>query len=203
MKRATGNNFRHSAQKVSIQLVLDGHSFSSADLPDAPTGDEPVEVEVLTAKTMIVPAEAFDASCGRTLLSAAGISAGADDRMVFSDPQRKIIALMAVPSAAMNMLHEKYGSRIRFLSPLLQEPSLQRQCIWLCRLKHLLYIKVYAEDLQLAEAIETTQEADIVYLIEQLGKEYPLAEYTLQLAGDDISALDKLLGKRFKKTVCE
>lgn len=203
MKRATGSNHPLSAQKVSIQLALDGHSFSTADLPDAPAGDGTVEMELLTGKTMLVPAEAFDAHAARMLLAGAGISVGADECVVSSDPQARILALMAIPSAASAMLHEKYGQRGRFSSPLLHDPSLQRRCVWIYRNGRLLYIKVYDDRLQLAEVIDAPEEADIVYFIERLETVYPAKKYTLLLAGENSRALGKLIGKRFKETLCE
>ena len=62
MKQATGSKTPNPIHKVSIQLALDGHSFSTP-LPAA-AGEEPVEVELLTPKTMLVPAELFDEERG-------------------------------------------------------------------------------------------------------------------------------------------
>ena len=60
MKQATGSNTPQSINKVSIQLTLDGHSFSAPALSGEFPGDGPVEVELLTPRTMLVPEELFD-----------------------------------------------------------------------------------------------------------------------------------------------
>ena len=45
MKQATGSNTPQSGNKVSIQLSLDGHSFSVPALSELPAGEAPVTVE--------------------------------------------------------------------------------------------------------------------------------------------------------------
>ena len=50
MKQATGSNTPQSINKVSIQLTLDGHSFSAPALSGEFPGDGPVEVELLTGR---------------------------------------------------------------------------------------------------------------------------------------------------------
>ena len=77
MKQATGSKTPNPIHKVSIQLALDGHSFSTP-LPAA-AGEEPVEVELLTPKTMLVPAELFDEERGAELLAANGMAPSGDE----------------------------------------------------------------------------------------------------------------------------
>ena len=57
MKQVTGSNTPQATNKVSIQLTLDGHSFSAHGLDGEFPGEEPVEAELLTARTMLVPEE--------------------------------------------------------------------------------------------------------------------------------------------------
>ena len=73
MKQATGSNTPQSINKVSIQLTLDGHSFSAPALSGEFPGDGPVEVELLTPRTTLVPEEFFDEACAGELLAAAGM----------------------------------------------------------------------------------------------------------------------------------
>ena len=75
MKQATGSNTPQSINKVSIQLTLDGHSFSAPALSGEFPGDGPVEVELLTPRTTLVPEEFFDEACAGELLAAAGMAA--------------------------------------------------------------------------------------------------------------------------------
>ena len=74
MKQATGSNTPQSINKVSIQLTLDGHSFSAPALSGEFPGDGPVEVELLTPRTTLVPEEFFDEACAGELLAAAGMA---------------------------------------------------------------------------------------------------------------------------------
>ena len=75
MKQATGSNTPQSINKVSIQLTLDGHSFSAPALSGEFPGDGPVEVELLTPRTMLVPEELFDKEHAGEVLAAAGMAA--------------------------------------------------------------------------------------------------------------------------------
>ena len=61
MRQATGSNTPQLGNKVSIQLSLDGHSFSVPALSELPAGEAPVTVELLLPRTMLVPGELFDA----------------------------------------------------------------------------------------------------------------------------------------------
>ena len=80
MKQATGSNTPQSGNKVSIQLSLDGHSFSVPALPELPAGEAPVTVELLLPRTMLVPGELFDAEWGAEMLAAC----------IFQSPIRRI-----------------------------------------------------------------------------------------------------------------
>ena len=87
---------------------------------------------------------------------------------------------------------------------LLHRPAADGNTVWLCRRAGLLYIKVYDDGrLRAAEVVAAADEAEIRYLAERLDAVFPLRGYTLLAAGDDPKALRKLLGKRFRKVVCE
>ena len=93
---------------------------------------------------------------------------------------------------------------MRFTTPLLHRPAADGNTVWLCRRAELLYIKVYDDGrLRAAEVVAAADEAEIRYLAERLDAVFPLRGYTLLAAGDDPKALRKLLGKRFRKVVCE
>ena len=82
MKQATGSNTPQSGNKVSIQLSLDGHSFSAPALSGEFPGDGPVEVELLTPRTTLVPEEFFDEACAGELLAAHLAAEGVPDAAV-------------------------------------------------------------------------------------------------------------------------
>ena len=87
MRQATGSNTPQSGNKVSIQLSLDGHSFSVPALSELPAGEAPVTVELLLPGTMLVPGELFDAERGAEMLAANGMPPTAEESVVASDPE--------------------------------------------------------------------------------------------------------------------
>lgn len=204
MKQVTGSNTLPAGNKVSIQLSLDGHSFSVPALSDVPADGRRVEVELLLPRTMLVPAEFFDAERAAGLLAANGTPAAADECAVASDPEAGQVAVTAVNCEAMQLIVKKLGDRARFTTPLLHVPSSTVKTMWTSRRAGLLYIKVYDDGLlQLAEAVPAATDTDTLYFFDRLNGCFPLAEYKLIIAGDDPKAARKLLGKRFKEVTCE
>lgn len=203
MKQATGSNPSNSVNKVSIQLSLDGHSFSLSEPNAEFPGNAPVDIELLTPKTVLVPAELFDRTQGAELLAAGGLAPTDGECVVCSAPVRETVAVMALPAPAAASVAERFGSRASFTTPLLHGPETERPAVWLCRRGGLLYVRVYDPALQLAEVIPAAEDADVLYFIERLGAAFPLAEYVLHAAGDDAARLRRLLGKMFKESVCE
>ena len=90
MKQVTGSNTPQATNKVSIQLTLDGHSFSAHGLDGEFPGEEPVEAELLTARTMLVPEEVLGTGDAGTLLAANGMAPAAEERAVCSLPVQGI-----------------------------------------------------------------------------------------------------------------
>lgn len=204
MKRATGNKAPQSANKVSIQLSLDGHSFSAPALTGDFPGNGSVEVELLTPRTMLVPAALYDPAQGAGLLAANGMPLRAGECVAASDPSRQYVALMALPAEALRLVDEKLGSRALFTTPLLHDPSAAEPTVWISRRAEILYVKIYdAGALQMAEAVPAPEDADILYLFERMAAVFPLEDHVLRISGDTPKSLRKLLGKSFRKTICE
>ena len=204
MKQVTGSNTPQATNKVSIQLTLDGHSFSAHGLDGEFPGEEPVEAELLTARTMLVPEEVLGTGDAGTLLAANGMAPAAEERAVCSLPVQGIVAVMAAHREALRQVEEKLGDRARFTTPLLHTPANTAKTVWMRRRAGLLYIKVYdGGELQLAAAIPAATDTDAAYFFERLDGCFPLKEYELRIAGDNPKAARKLLGKRFRQTTCE
>ena len=213
MRQATGSNTPQSGNKVSIQLSLDGHSFSAHGLDGEFPGEEPVVAELLTARTMLVPEEGLgtgdagtllDAERGAEMLAANGMPPTAEESVVASDPEAEFVAVTAINREALRQVEEKLGDRARFTTPLLHTPANTAKTVWMSRRAGLLYIKVYdGGELQLAEAIPAATDTDAAYFFERLDGCFPLKEYELRIAGDNPKAARKLLGKRFRQTTCE
>ena len=203
MKQATGSNTPQSINKVSIQLTLDGHSFSAPALSGEFPGDGPVEVELLAPRTTLVPEEFFDEACAGELLAAAGMAALPGECPVWSAPQQNAVAVMAAAENALAAVHERLGGRARYTTPLLCVPQTSVPTVWMYYAAGLLYIKVYDGKLRFAEVVPAPDEADLLYMLERLGSEFRLRDYTLRIGSGDGRALKRKLGGYFRQIVCE
>jgi len=203
MKQATGSNTPQSINKVSIQLTLDGHSFSAPALSGEFPGDGPVEVELLTPRTMLVPEELFDKEHAGEVLAAAGMAALPGECPVWSAPQQNAVAVMAAAENALAAVHERLGGRARYTTPLLREVQAGTPTVWAYRTAGLLYIKVSDGSLRFAGVIPAPDTADVCYFTERLEKEFALKSCELRISGDAAKACGKLLKGYFKRIVCE
>ena len=203
MKQATGSNTPQSINKVSIQLTLDGHSFSAPALSGEFPGGGPVEVELLTPRTMLVPEELFDKEHAGEVLAAAGMAALPGECPVWSAPQQNAVAVMAAAENALAAVHERLGGRARYTTPLLCVPQTSVPTVWMYYAAGLLYIKVYDGKLRFAEVVPAPDEADLLYMLERLGSEFRLRDYTLRIGSGDGRALKRKLGGYFRQIVCE
>lgn len=198
MKQETGSNIPQSTKKVSIQLSLDGHSFSAPALTGPFPGEDPVMIEVLTPQTMLVPAELFDADRAAELLAVNGMPVTADQCVVCTAPQQNTTAIIALPAEAKRQVEERLGIRAEYTTPLLFTPQETAATVWLYQTPELLYIKVYNGSLRLAEVIAVSSDADILYCIGRLEKEFSLEKYRLCVDGEYAKSLRKILKQRFK-----
>lgn len=205
MRQETGktNSFR-STDKVSIQLVLDGHSFSPDRLPREIAAGTSVEIELLTARTTLVPAELFDTDSAAALLAAAGIAVAAGEQPVWSTTEGEIVALMVIDRESLRTLRARFGERLHFTTPLLAASASQTDgpTVEMLHTHDILYIKVSDAALQLAEAVPVASESELLYLCERLHAEFPTERYTLRLAGTMDKRWRSLLRARFKQVVC-
>ncbi len=205
MKQATGRIDRRSAtDNVSIQLALDGHSFSLVGgqgiLPETD-----VTVEILTARTLLVPEELFAPQYAAALLAADGKAPLTGEETICTAPQQGVVAVMAVPSQALQQLYERFdeGTALTYTTPLLLDPHPTKPTVLLQWIAGYLYIKIYHTGLRLAEVLPAPTDADIRYAIERIGTAFPLKQYALRVAGREARRLSKLAGKFFKHVRCE
>lgn len=168
MKQATGSNTPQSGNKVSIQLSLDGHSFSVPALSELPAGEAPVTVELLLPRTMLVPAELFDEEHAAELLAANRHAPAADECAVCCGREEDYAAVAAINREALRLVQAKLSNRARFTTPLLRTPRNATKTVWMCRRAELLYIKVYdGGSLQLAEVVPAETDADLTYFFDR------------------------------------
>ena len=208
MKQATGSNASRFTNKVSIQQSLDGHSFSVSGLEWILPGSEAVTVEVLTPQTLLVPAELFDAGEAAGLLAAAGMACTQEQQAVWSmptmvDSRTEAVAVMAADAKALQLIEERLGNRAFFTTPLLKRTADSAPTVRLQYKGGILYIKVFAGMLRMAETIPAPSEADIRYFVDRLQQAFPLKKMRLVISGADTKRVRKLIGNRFGKVVCE
>ena len=201
MKRATGKiNPSSASERMSIRLRSDGHSFPPADAFRS-AKDDGVEICVLTPKTQLVPRELFDAQHAQDYLAAAGLPCDETECAVWSDETAPAVAVMALGRTQAEAVRSAAGRKVRFTSPLLEGPVVPGRTAWFCRMEDLLYVKVYDDALQFAEAFAYASDEDFSFLLARLDREFEFKRFTACLALEAAS-LRKLLKPYFRRIVC-
>ena len=199
MRQATGSNrLRPAAKGVSIQLALDGHSFS---MPAAEACAGAETVELLTPWTLLVPRELFDPAAVEALFAAHGLPLPAGMRVVQASGDGPTLAVMAAPEEAMQELERRCGAKVRYTTPLLHPVAATEPTVWICDTGELLYIRIYRTGLQLAETVAVGTEAGRGYLLERLAERIDPKEFVLQL--EDRAGNARYYRNFFKKMLCE
>lgn len=206
MKQVTGKtNVRDVSREVSIQLLLDGHSFSELRPSGAAAPPKsPGTIGLLTRKTLLVPAEFADESRGAELLAAAGMALDRGECAYWlrSEPGDRA-AVAAIDGELLQRIHACYGKEARYTTPLLHPLSAERPAAAIDLLGGLLYIKVSDGDLQLAEVLPVAEESEVLFLLGALQEEFRLADYELHLTGDFSRSLLNIFKTTFKRVICE
>lgn len=186
-----------SLNKVSIRLASGGHSFSPAAL--RVEGDGVVEVVISTPKSTLVPAELFVAEDHCSHLTAVGIAPASNEQVVHSAEVDGIVAVMAVNGECVELLRRNYGSRLSFVSPLLEDAAPERGA--LIRLDaDVLYVRIYDGGLRFAEAMEIAADADVQYYLENIQRVYDIYNMYARATGDT-ERLKRIAGRCFKNLV--
>ena len=216
MKQVTGKiNSSSAANKVSIQLALDGHSFSltggmqageqpaeasSASVAGADAVAVPLTVEIVTPRTLLVPEAFFMPERAALLLTADGKAPLEGETTVWSVPSDEVVAVMAVPEAALAQLP---ATERTYTTPLLHPLHPDKPTLRLEPVGPYLYIKCWHAGLRLAEVLPAPTDTDIRYATERLESEFSAKQYALRIAGPRAGALVKLLGHLYPDTRCE
>lgn len=199
MKPATGKTDPALAsEKVSIRLNSGGHSFRDEELEGIDRRE--VVCEVLTPKTVAIPAEWFDPARVAAYLEASGAACN-DEAAVWSRPAQGMVAVMALARAAAEALARRCDDRVRYTSPLLAvAPSEQEPCVLLRIEQGVYYINVWEAGLRLAEAFPLERTDDPLCRIARLDGEFGFGRFTCYFRGD--GSLRKALKPYFKRVVC-
>ncbi|MBO5235237.1 MAG: hypothetical protein J6B27_05965 [Alistipes sp.] len=221
---------------MSIQLRLDGHSFSRdillaevAEESVARAGAEAdakeegiVEVELLTAKTIMVPEECFEPDLAAKLLRMSGIICSNEELPVWSRPCDGAVAVMALSREVAQVLNEIFGACVEYSSPILRQCTVQSQgqekgsgkiegtgtgtgpYLYIYSDGNVAYFKLYeGAKLRLCEVISLTGEDDMLCMVESIIRECSLAKPTIFVEGTSTDGVIKLLKQYHKVQKCE
>ena len=190
-----------SLNNVSIRLLSGGHSFSSADIDAVRNASQSVEVTVISAKSTLVPAEVFDSEHAEEFLHAVGHYPTHNECVVYSNADDDTVAVMAMNAECYTKLTEAATHGITFSSPLLNEEPMTRGCA-LHLEGDVLYVLVYDDGLRLAEAVECTNDADVLYYLATIGEVYDIYNMYARVTGNT-KRLMPHVKRLFKEYICE
>ncbi len=189
-------------RKVSIQLPLGGHSFSTESLADdLRHGNCPVEIVLPAAQTLLIPDEEFSVSMCEAYLAAVGMACRPEQCCVFTPPVDGIVAVMAIEKSVDDTLREAFGQRMYYATPLLAPCGLRHGAV-LQRVETLLYARVFDDGLQFAEVLPVQNEADLRYHLSKLDSVYHIYNMELHILGNPAGLID-VCKPVFKHLTCE
>ena len=183
---------------VSTRLVLGGHSFSGVYVERHGSVDARSEAIVATAQTVLVPYALFCQN-EAAVIADAGLVIRDGECAVFSEPKDDIVAVMVI---GCDMLDEaRQRGCMSWTSPLLLDCPTERGTV-LSLANGVLFVRIYDDGLQLAEAVEVQGESDVIYYLEQINAAYHIYNIgvCLQLGAEQLKNVCKRL---FKHVVCE
>lgn len=211
MRQVTGSNPSPSANRMSIQLTLSGHSFSRSELPRLSSRDErTVEIEIITDRVMLAPTEIVDEQKATELMQIAGFHLQEEDQVVVvREEKTNVVALMALPRVLLATIEDRYGRRAELTTPLLRSRLCAEPTAWFYMADDHIYIKVWSEGrLRVAEALPRKKAEDVLYYASVLDRQFDLNRFRVVVSGvkaveSEVRVTTKLLNKFYKKVVCE
>ena len=211
MRQVTGSNPSPSANRMSFQLTLSGHSFSRSELPRLSSRDErTVEIEIITDRVMLAPTEIVDEQKATELMQIAGFHLQEEDQVVVvREEKTNVVALMALPRVLLATIEDRYGRRAELTTPLLRSRLCAEPTAWFYMADNHIYIKVWSEGrLRVAEALPRKKAEDVLYYASVLDRQFDLNRFRVVVSGvkaveSEVRVTTKLLNKFYKKVVCE
>lgn len=186
----------NNQNKVSIRLESGGHSFSEEALAEAIASGDRVEVEIVSPRTTLMPADAHLSP--DEVLRMAGLAPLASECAVMSEAVDGRVAVMAVDSALCARLKECSAV---FSSPL-SSVDCSREGTMLNLIGSVLYLHIVEGGvLRVAEALPVANDADIVYYLERFNEVYLIYNKAAYIKGGN--RIEAIAKKFFKSVVCE
>jgi len=168
---------------VSIRLMSGGHSFSPSSIENIVEQDVQLDVEVVTAKTTLVPSAMFDKSRATDYLAFVGLAPNADEVTVFSVEVDDKIAVMALNKECYSHLVQMFGNNLSFTSPIVNDHAPKMGAL-VELVDSVLYVRIFNGGMLFGEAIHVENDADIVYAFETIDRVYHIYNMHVRARGD-------------------
>lgn len=192
---------KHNTTKVSIRLMSGGHSFSPAQVEGMAKGGSALTAELITAKITLVPEVMFDPERIVEYLAFVGIAPAHDEVAVYSPAVNDKVAVMAMAKSCYEKLVAEFGKNITFSSPLIQGHA-PKQGALVDLVDDVLYVRIFNGGMLFGEAVRVENDADILFMFEQINKVYNIYNMHVRARGDK-ERLAKLTKHLFTNIECE
>ena len=192
---------KHNTTKVSIRLMSGGHSFSPTEIEGMAKEGSALMAELITAKITLVPEVMFDPERIVEYLAFVGIAPAHDEVAVYSPAVDDKVAVMAMAKSCYEKLVAEFGKNITFSSPLIQGHA-PKQGALLDLVEDVLYVRIFNGGMLFGEAVRVENDADILFMFEQINKVYNIYNMHVRARGDK-ERLAKLTKHLFTNIECE
>ena len=192
---------KHNTSKVSIRLMSGGHSFSPTEIEGMAKEGSALAVELITAKITLVPEVMFDAERTTEYLAFVGLAPAHDEVAVYSPAVDDKVAVMAMSKLCYEKLALEFGNNVVFSSPLIQGHA-PKQGALLDLVGDVLYLRIFNGGMLFGEAMMVENDADILFMLEQINKVYNIYNMHVRARGDK-ERLAKLTKHLFTNIECE
>ena len=192
---------KHNTTKVSIRLMSGGHSFSPTEIEGMAKEGSALTAELITAKITLVPEVMFDPERIVEYLAFVGIAPAHDEVAVYSPAVNDKVAVMAMAKSCYEKLVAEFGKNITFSSPLIQGHA-PKQGALVDLVDDVLYVRIFNGGMLFGEAVRVENDADILFMFEQINKVYNIYNMHVRARGDK-ERLAKLTKHLFTNIECE
>ncbi len=206
------NDMQQRNGVVSIRLTSNGDSFVMPDYMPADCGEEPIRLELVTKKAILIPAEVLMGDEGGRMspieiaeqeLGKAGVIIEGDEQFIQIGSD-DIVALVVVPKLLMSELMSRYQGNVDIETPLLRRRVNAKRHMLVDSFEGITTVKVFSQnDLIFADVYETPSIATVAYWLQTLSETLRMREDALYIYRGD-AALRRFMRAYFKQiSVCE
>ncbi len=209
MRQETGSKTLTINNIVSIQLKLGGHFFSDVTISDytASSSSQRVEFVLSTPKTTLVPKSQFNAAHIGRYLELNGMACSAAEVAIALPLWDDIIIICAINRECYEVINARLGSRAIFKTPFSftnRGGERREQGIYVSSMSGVVYVMIFdGGRLLFAESLAAKNQADYIYIMERLSKEFSTLKDTLYISGEHTKEIIKILKSYSKKVICE